>query len=99
MPLHTVRAADDEDRVVEHLKCALRLRGEIDVSRRVEQRDVRVAAIHHSLLGKDGDAALAFERLGVQKGVAVIDAAEHAQRARGVQKPLGESGFPRVNMG
>ena len=82
--LHAVRAADDKDRVVEHLQGALCFGGEIDVARRIEQRDVRAAAVEHRLLGKDGDAALALERFGVQKGVAVIDAAERAQRARGI---------------
>ena len=82
--LHAVRAADDKDRVVEHLQGALRFGGEIDVARRIEQRDVRAAAVEHRLLGKDGDAALALERFGVQKGVAVIDAAKRAQRARGI---------------
>ena len=82
--LHAVRAADDKDRVVEHLQGALCFGGEIDVARRIEQRDVRAAAVEHCLLGKDGDAALALERFGVQKGIAVIDAAERAQRARGI---------------
>ena len=69
------------------------------MARRIEQRDVRAAAVEHRLLGKDGDAALALERFGVQKGVAVIDAAERAQRARGIQKALGEGRFARVDMG
>ena len=84
MALHAVRAADDEHGVVEHLKRALHLGGEIDMAGRVEQCDVRVAAVQHRLLGEDGDAALALKRFGIQKGVAVIDAAERTQRARGV---------------
>ena len=99
MALHAVRAADDKDRVVEHLQGALRFGGEIDVARRIEQRDVRAAAVEHRLLGKDGDAALAFECFGIQKGIAVIDAAERAQCARGIQKALGEGRFARVDMG
>ena len=35
----------------------------------------------------------------IQKGIAVIDAAERAQCARGIQKALGEGRFARVDMG
>ena len=38
--LHAVRAADDQDGAVEHLHRALGLGGEVDVARRVEQREL-----------------------------------------------------------
>ena len=82
--LHAVAAADDEHCVVEHRQRALHLGGEIDVARRVKQRELLIARKQHCLLGKDRDAALALERVGVEEGVAVVDAAELPQCAGGV---------------
>ncbi len=50
--LHAVRAADDEHRVVEHLKRALHFCGEIYMSRRVEQRYLRMRQRKLRLLGR-----------------------------------------------
>ena len=82
--LHAVAAADDEHCVVEHRQRALHLGGEIDVARRVKQRELLIARKQHCLLGKDRDAALALELVGVEEGVAVVDAAELPQCAGGV---------------
>ena len=84
MALYAVAAADDEHCVVEHRQRALHLGGEIDVARRVKQRELLIARKQHCLLGKDRDAALALERVGVEEGVAVVDAAELPQCAGGV---------------
>ena len=47
----------------------------------VEQRELGCSGGEHGLLGKNGDAALTLERVGIEKGVAVVDAAELSQRA------------------
>ena len=99
MRLHAVRAADDEHGVVEHLQGALGFGGKIDMAGRVQQGDRSVRQGKDGLLGKDGDAALPFEREGIEKGVAVIDAAQLFYRAGLVQHRLGKRGFARVNMG
>ena len=99
MGLHAVRAADDQQRAVEHLQAALRLRREIDMSRRVQQRQLAVPEGQHRLLGEDRDAALALETVGIQKAVPVIDAPQFFQFSREVQKGLAERGLPRVHMG
>ena len=54
------------------------------MARRVKQRELLIARKQHCLLGKDRDAALALERVGVEEGVAVVDAAELPQCAGGV---------------
>ena len=54
------------------------------MARRIEQRELLVARKQHRLLGKDRDAALAFERVGIEEGFAVVDAAEPPQCAGGV---------------
>ena len=82
--LHAVAAADDEYRVVEHRERALHLGGKVDVAGRIEQRDLRFAGGEHGLLCKDRDAALALERVGIEKGVAVVHAPEFSQRAGGI---------------
>ena len=79
--LYAVRSADDEDRVVQYRERALHLRGKVRMTRGVKKRQNRIADGEDRLLGKNRDAALALQRFGVQKGVAVIDATELSQRA------------------
>ena len=81
MALHTVAAADDEHRVIEDGERALHLGGKVDMAGGVEQRDLGCSGGEHGLLGKNGDAALTLECVGIEKGVAVVDAAELSQRA------------------
>ena len=81
MALHAVAAADDEHRVVKHRQRALHLGGKVNVSRRIEQRELALAHGEHGLLCKDRDAALALERIGIEEGIAVIYAPELPQRA------------------
>ena len=80
--LHAVRRADDQHGIVHHLQRALRLRGKVHMAGGVQQRDARAVRLQQRLLGEDGDAARAFDRMGIQKGVAVIHAAEPSERAR-----------------
>ena len=82
--LHAIAAADDEHRVVKHRERALHLGGKVDVAGRIEQRDLRFAGGEHGLLCKDRDAALALERVGIEKGVAMVHAPELAQCAGSV---------------
>ena len=81
MALHTVAAADDEHRVVKHRQRALHLGGKVNVSRRIQQRELALAHGEHGLLCEDRDAALALERIGIEEGIAVIYAPELPQRA------------------
>ena len=98
MALHAVAAADDEHCVVEHRQRALHLGGEIDVARRVKQRELLIARKQHCLLGKDRDAALALLRVSVEKSVRMVDAAQTPKRAGGIEKRLGERRFPGVHV-
>ena len=45
----------------------------------------RIAQTKHSLFGKDGDAARAFNGVGIQKGVFVVNATQLAHRAGFIQ--------------
>ena len=65
---------------------------------RVEQIIPRVVAREHRLLGKNGDAAVTFERIGIQKGIAVIDSAELLQVAGAIEQRLRQGGFAGVHM-
>ena len=51
------------------------------MSRRIEQRELALAHGEHGLLCKDRDAALALERIGIEKSVAMVHAPELPQRA------------------
>ena len=72
MPLRAVRAADDQNRRVQHLKRALHLTGKIHMPRGIQQRDGRALPGQLRLLGEDGDAPLPLLGIGIQKGVPVI---------------------------
>ena len=98
MALHALRGGHDEDGVVERRKDALRLGGEIGVSRRVEEEVRRLSPGEVRLSGEDGDAALALDRLGVEEGVAVVDAPALPQRPAEVQQLLGERRLPGVDV-
>ena len=81
MALHAVAAADDEHRVIEDGERAFHLGRKVDMAGGIEQRELGCSGGEHGLLGKNGDAALTLERVGIEKGVAVVDAAELSQRA------------------
>ena len=97
--LHPGRAADHQHRLVQHLHGALRLRREIHMARRVQQRYCVPLQPDLGLLGEDGDAPLPFQTVVVQKAVPVIHSAQLFDFSRKVQHGLAEGGLPRVHMG
>ena len=96
--LHAVRAAHDEDRRVQYRERALRLTGEIHMTRRIEKGYGAVFPCEPRLLGKDRDAALTLLRVGVEKSVRMVDAAQTPKRAGDIEKRLGERRFPGVHV-
>ena len=88
MALHALRAADNEDGVVQRGEGALGLCREIDVSRRIEEGKKRIAEVEYGLLGEDRDAAFFFQCIRVQKGVAVIDTSELPESAGRIEQPF-----------
>ena len=99
MALHAVCAAEDKECTVQHLQNPLHLGGKIHMARRVQQGDFQLAQGEHGLFGENCDAALPLQRVGIEKGVAMIDPAQPAQLAAGVEHGLGEGGLARVDMG
>ena len=93
-----VVGAHEQDRVVEHLQRALRLGGEVHVARRVEQHEVRARIVEHRLLGEDGDAAGTLDLVGVEVGVAMVDAPELTDAARVIEHRLGKRRLARVHV-
>ena len=65
----------------------------------VQQGDFQLPRLEHRLLGEDGNAPLPLQLVGVQEGVLVIHPAQAADLAGGVEKGLGQGGFPRVHVG
>ena len=96
--LYAVGAADDENGAVQHGERSLHLSGEVHMPRRVQKG--KACALHRKQRGfpKDRDAALPFQSVGVEEGVAVVDAPQRAPRARGIEQRLGQGGFARVHM-
>ena len=99
MALHAARAADDQNGIIQHLKRPLHLRRKIHMPRRVEQRHRALRQRQHRLLGKDRNAALALQRVRIQKGVAVVNAAEAADGTAAIKHRLGQGGLARIDMG
>ena len=97
--LQALAAADHQNGAVQHLKGALGLGGKIHVAGGVQQRHRQAGHFQQRLLGKDGDAPGPLLGVRVQKGVAVVHAAQAAQGPAAVQKPLGKGGFARIHMG
>ena len=79
MPLHAVRAADDQHGAVQHAEHALRFRRKVHVPRRIHQCNLPIPPRKPRLLGENGNAPLAFLLVGVQKRVPVIHAPLPAQ--------------------
>ena len=65
----------------------------------IQQCDIRIARRQQGLLGKDGDAARFFKRVGIQKGILVIHAAQLADRAGAVEQGFRKGGLAGVHMG
>ena len=89
MALHTVGAADDEDGAVQHGQRAFHLGGEVHMSGCIQQG--KMSILHRKKRGfaKDRDAAFAFQSVGVEEGVAVVDATQRAPCAGGIEQRLG----------
>ena len=96
--LHAIRSTDHQHGVVEHLQGALHLRGEIHMSRRIEQGDGRLRQRKLRLLGENRDPAFALERERIQKSIPMIDTAELFQRARLKQHRFRQGGLARINV-
>ena len=69
------------------------------MSRGVQQGDLHILQGQHRLLGKDGDAPLPFQSVGVQKGVGMVHPPQPPQRPAPVEQRLAEGGLARVHVG
>ena len=99
MCLDPIRAADHKHGTVQHLEAALRLRGEIRMPGRVQQRHRQIRQFEDSLFGEDRDASLALQTVGIQETVPVIHTSKFLQFSGMIEHGLGKGRFPRVNMG
>ena len=97
--LHAVRRADHEDCRVQHLERALGLRGEVHMSRGVQQGEFRVFRAEHGLLGENGDAALPLLFVSVKESIARVDPPCLPENAGLAEQRLGKRGLSRVDMG
>ena len=99
MPAHSAVRVDDEDRIVEHLQGAFCFGGEVDVSGRVDQRQLRIPEFDHRLLGVDRDAAALLELVEVEMRITRIHAAKLPHRPGAEQQRLDERRLARVDVG
>ena len=97
--LDAVGAADDQHRIIEHLQGALGLGGKVHMAGGIQQGEVGVSCCQQGLFGKDGDAACLFQRVGVEKGVLVVHAAQFPDGTGAVEHGFGKGGLAGVHMG
>lgn len=87
------------DGAVEHPQRALDLVGEVDVAGRVDEGEAVAGPRAAHGRGEDGDAAVAFLRVEVGDGGAVVDLARPVDDAGTVQDPFGDGGLAGVDVG
>ena len=97
--LDAVGAADDQHCIIEHLQGALGLGGKVHMAGGIQQGEVGVSCRQQGLFGKDGDAARLFQRVGVEKGVLVVHAAQFPDGTGAVEHGFGKGGLAGVHMG
>lgn len=90
---------EDGDGAVEDAQGAFDLVGEVDVARRVDQVEPVAVPVAAHGSGEDGDAAVAFLRVEVGDGGAVVDLAALVGGAGQVEDPFGDGGLARVDVG
>ncbi len=100
--LDALRGIDDHERAVDRCQRAIRVLGEILVTRRVEQIDQRVAVRKLHDGRRDRDAALLLEAHPIRRRVpgrfAALDGTRHLDRAAEQQQLLGQRGLARVGV-
>ena len=99
MSLNAIGTADHQHRAIQHAQCALGLRGEVHMTRCIQQREFRVAHGKLCLFGKDGNTSGSLQRVGIQITVTMIHTAEFFNFSRLIQHGLGKGGFSRIHMG
>lgn len=98
MALDTVVCAHHEHGAVHGRKHAFRLGREVDVPGRVDERDGAARVLELGLSGKDRDAALPLHGVGVEHGVAAVNAAQLTGAAGVVEQRLRERGLSCVDV-
>jgi Zn-dependent alcohol dehydrogenase len=92
----TLGRVDQDQCAVDHVKDALDLAAEIGVARGVDDVDANVFPNQRRRLGEDGDAALPFEVVGIER--ALDHALVLAKRAGLLQKPVDQGRLAVVDM-
>ena len=93
----TLGGIDKEDNAVDHFEDALDLAAKVGMARGVNDVNLGVAVTDGGILGKDGDAALALEIVGVHH--TVHDLLVFAVNAALLEHLVHEGGLAVVNVG
>jgi hypothetical protein len=89
---------EDDDRAVEHTKATFDLDTEVDVPRRVDERERVAPMLHGDGRRSDRDAASPLARIVIGDGGATVDRARDMDPARCVQDAFGERGLAGVDV-
>ena len=99
MALDALRRADHQHGRVHDSQRPFRLSRKIRMPGGVDQGQLRFLPGQPGFLGKDGDAALLFHAVRIQKHISVIHPALPAQRSGEKKHGFGQRGFPGVHVG
>ena len=96
--LDPVSAADDPYCAIQDGKGPFGFRSQIRMARGIHQGDLQSVRFQNGLLGKNGDAPLPFQIMGVQKGIPVIHPTQGAFGTGAIQQGFAMGGLAGVNM-
>ena len=72
MALHTIRSVDHQNRIIQHLQCALHFRRKIHMPWSIQKRHIKRSHRKNCLLGKNGNASFPFQFIRIQICVFMI---------------------------
>ena len=98
MTLHAVVGAHHQNRVIECAQRALRLGGKVNMSRSIDQHEMRIGIVKHRLSRENRDSAFALDCIGVQMGVAVVHATAPANFSGFEEHGLGKRRFSGIDV-
>ena len=89
MPLHPIGTGDHQNCVVKHMQHTFGFGRKIHMPRRVQQGQSQITMLHQCLMRENRDASRLFQRIRIQKGIAMVNAAQLANLTSAIQQRLG----------
>ena len=86
MSCHAIGSADQKQRHVRDCQGPFGLRGKVDVTGRIQQRQRKRSGLHPGHLREDRNAPLPLQLMGIQKCISMIHSSCLADRAAQIRQ-------------